>query len=58
MGPSRWFFAGLAYYKPNQLIIMQGSNFQADYTHEITKDPNCSEKRISLTFRNHEIREE
>jgi len=43
---------------PNQLIIMQGRNFQADYTHEITKDPNCKEVRVSLTFRNHEIREE
>jgi len=44
--------------KPNQLIIMQGSQFQNNYTHEITKDPNCKEQRISLTFRNHEIKEE
>jgi len=40
----------------NQLIIMHGSKFQANYTHEITKDPSCKKQRISLTFRNHTTR--
>jgi len=38
---------------PGQLIVMHGRTFQREYTHEITKQANCHQPRISLTMRRH-----
>ncbi|GMH66942.1 hypothetical protein TrST_g9933 [Triparma strigata] len=42
--------------KEGQLIVMRGRRFQKLYTHEVTKDKNVLGKRISLTFRHHNLK--
>ena len=36
---------------PGSVLVMNGDNFQAKYTHQIPKDVVCSKPRTSITFR-------
>lgn len=36
---------------PGSVLVMNGDNFQAKYTHQIPKDNVCSKPRTSITFR-------
>lgn len=37
--------------KPGSVLIMNGSEFQKTYAHQIPKDLSCDQPRISITFR-------